>query len=109
MKAEPIAFYPFELKAKKSIMIGTLHVKIIDGDLEFHIRGIRVFIKSKQLLFFMPRALGLDTETGKKIHFPIFCLDSVDKNKQLLQDVQHVGKKFISENFPECLPKIPSK
>lgn len=117
MKIEAVAFYPCEIKAKKSVMLGTLHIRIISVDcgdiiiscMPIHVRGIRVFQKGKQLFFSMPRGIQLDQETGKTIPFPTFCFEDVDKNREFIQNVQHIGKVFIESNFPQCLRKFPTK
>ena len=104
MKIEVIAFYPSVFKAKSSIMLGSMHVRLPDCDID--IRGIRVFQKKNRLLFFQNRGCYHD-EQGKIKHYPIFSFNSVEKNKEFVEALAIAGRQFIERNFSKCILKPP--
>lgn len=106
MKLEIVAFYPQKIKAKTSVMIGTMHVRILLYDTEFDIRGIRVFQKKKRLLFFMSRGCYQD-DVGKIKHYPIFSFNYVEKNQEFVKALAIAGRQFIERNFSKCILKPP--
>ena len=101
LKIEIVAFYPCRIKAIKSFLIGTLHIKFIDLKMDF--RGIRVFQKAKNLTFFPPRGVARDENTGLIKHYPILNFNDVDKNKDFIHTLRNMGKKYIEEKHSECL------
>ena len=104
MKIEVVAFYPYRIKTKNSLMIGTMHIFL--PSLAIEVRGIRVFRKGKRVLFFMNKGIYDDPETGKRKQYPIFSFKCLDKNKSFMETLQHVGFKFIESKHPECLATL---
>ncbi len=113
MKIDPIAFYPCKVQSKKSVMIGTMHIRVhipdssnSDHDVEFDIRGIRIFQKKDKLLFFQNRGCYYDDQ-GKIKHYPTFSFNSLEKNKEFLEALQRIGRQYIEANFSKCILKPP--
>ena len=101
MRIEIVAFYPNQVKTKKSILLGTLHIHL--PEISADIRGIRVFKKGKKVTFFMNRGVFFEENTGKKGNYPIFSFKNVDKNKAFLDTLQHVGYHYLESQYPQCL------
>ena len=100
MKIEVVEFYPFYRMDDLERIAGTLHVYLID--LEMDIRGI-LFKKHKDRWFFhMPHSKAIDPETNKCEKFPIITFTDNEKNRALMKSIREEGMKYIQENV---LPK----
>lgn len=102
MQIEIVEFYPFKKNNELQILIGTLHVYIID--LGIDIRGIFVKREKDKWWFNMPFKIAYDEETNKPIRYPIISFTDQKKNTSFRNEVMSKGKEYITKNFDFSTP-----
>lgn len=95
MKYEFVEFYPKppELKNKKAI--GTVHIFVIDMNID--IRGIVVQKHGKNLIFKMPFLPSFDN--GKKVFFPAINFIDIKDKKQWIAFMQKEVSPIIKKRL----------
>jgi len=93
MKFEMVGFYPSE--NKKSKLLGTLHIYIID--IELDVRGIQVFGNLKTMFFQLPHFMAFDD--GQKVRYPHIRFTNNEKQKELMNFLHTVCKKERREQL----------
>lgn len=105
MNIEIVEFYPLENKQNKYKLIGTLHIYLVDYEID--IRGIFAAVAKNGAVFFnMPGGYGIDQETGKKVRYPYLGFTDSEKSKALMKEVREKGRKYIEENYLSNLVPI---
>lgn len=95
MNIEIVGFYPSKKKKKENLIQGTLHIYLIDYEID--IRGIISCKNKKKWLFFLPNKFSLDNEENERVIYPIFSFSNIEKQKKLLD--------FLYKNAPEFIMK----
>ena len=96
MEIEIIEFYESHRDDKKQAINGTLHVYLID--LQIDIRGIKVLRDKNYWRFTLPHARGVDEE-GNHVWYPLFSFSDREKNKALLEQIRTMGKEFVEKKL----------
>jgi len=104
MKLEIVEFYKFaqhpDLKHVITQLFGTMHVFIIDYNLD--VRGIKVYKKSVNSLFFtMPCEIFYDPIEKKNVKFPVLSFMKEDDKLYFSNFLKTEGKKYILEKESE--------
>lgn len=101
MKVEVVGYYPTVSKKKvKSPIIGTLHVYLVDEEID--LRGIHV-IENKRGKYFvrLPHQKNYDKDEKKMVEYPIFNFFNAEKNaafkKVLIDACQQYLKKELKQ------------
>jgi len=102
MNLEFVDFYPRRIKGNKAFR-GTCQVYISDFDLD--IRGISVNKNGSKLIFFMPRGMGIDHETGKKVWYPVVSFTK----KETMQEIYDFLASIAEEKIWPVLRKLAKK
>jgi hypothetical protein len=98
MNIEIVDFFPFPKQIIKNKTCGTMHVYLID--LEIDIRGMYIeFSKNGSLYMRMPGGFGIDHETGQKVRYPIFSFTSQQKGEALMQSIRTKAKEYVQKNL----------
>ena len=95
MEIEIVEFYEESRNEEKRHLKGTLHIYLID--LQLDLRGIRVFKENKKWWLNLPRGFGNDEVTKQRVFFPYFAFMDREKNKQLLKEIRTKGIPFIKQ------------
>jgi hypothetical protein len=104
MNIEIVDFFPFPKQIIKNKTCGTMHVYLID--LEIDIRGMYIeFSKNGSLYIRMPGGFGIDHETGQKVRYPIFSFTSQQKGKALMQAIKTKAKEYIQKHLLKAKPE----
>lgn len=100
MKFELVDFYPITDKnrgnAKKSFL-GTIHLYIIDYDMDF--RGIRVTKSGKSIFFQIPHISTQDHETGQKVRYPVIRWTNQKNHEEMMNFLHTFVKPIIREKI----------
>jgi hypothetical protein len=100
MKFEFVEFYLWNKKTKSKTIVGTVHIYVIDCELD--IRGIRVFKSTRGVLFLPPYEICKDHEdvTGgqKMVRYPIVSWTNEKTQKEMI--------KFLNEEVKPIILKI---
>lgn len=101
MKFELVDFYPVskKLPPKNKNMVGTVHIYAIDKNMD--LRGILVFKRNKNIIFYLPNSTGFDEETGKKVYYPLYSFTSPDEHKSMLDFLHDEVKPTILEKIKD--------
>lgn len=103
MKIELVEFYPYTPTEKQKVdrfMLGTVHVYLIDEELD--LRGIQVKRmrgKTKGIIFLFPHVNALDPETKERVRYPLVRFTNEEKHKQLLDFLHEQVKPLIKERL----------
>ncbi len=103
MNIEIVDFYVMERDDSKKKLNGSMHVYIVDLDID--LRGLFVTRKNKQIFIYLPTKSGIDTETKEIVYFPIFSFGDMKKTQQLVKDILEVGRPYIWEKVLNVKPK----
>jgi len=95
MQIEIVGFYP-NAKKSKGKGIGTLHVYLVDLDLD--LRGVGVIKNGNTYHFIAPQRFTKDGTDGR---YPIFNFASIDKQKEFNKSLKLAGTKFMREEEKE--------
>lgn len=100
MKFEIVEFYKFvpspNKQPKKTIFYGTLHIFVIDYNLD--IRGIKVFRKSRNSFFIsFPDAYAYDPIEKKNVRYPIISFMKEEDKNEIMTFLKKEGIKYILE------------
>lgn len=95
MKIEVVEFYHDETLTKQKLKHGTMHIYIID--LQIDIRGIRWFKTKKKWIMRMPHLIGI--EDGKRVFYPVVTFTDTEKMNELLTEIKTKGLAYILEKF----------
>lgn len=100
MKLEIVEFYKFapnpERKdSDKCTMLGTLHVFLIDYNID--IRGIHVYKRKKGIFFMIPSQVSYDIEEKKNVKYPIINFIKAEEKKEFFDLLFKLAPKFIYE------------
>ena len=97
MQIEIIEFYPIEQNDNKQLLTGTMHVYLIDHEID--LRGVYVSKKKDYWQFSLPFRKGIDAETGQEVHYPVFTFRDREKQKALIASIREQGRLFIETKF----------
>lgn len=100
MKFEFVEFYPADENNKVKNFLGTVHIYVIDCELD--IRGIRVTRQGKGMFFNFPHFKAIDSETKVEVRYPLIRWTNGSTQKEMI-DFLHVNVK------PEILKRISKK
>jgi hypothetical protein len=104
MNIEIVDFFPFPKQIIKNKTCGTMHVYLID--LEIDIRGMYIeFSKNGSVYVNMPIGFGIDQETGQKVRYPIFSFTSRQKNTELMRALIAKAKEYIQKHLLKAKPE----
>jgi hypothetical protein len=105
MNIEVVEFYVVDTSEDNEILSGTLHVYLIDYDID--LRGIFVSKKKNYWHFTLPYKKAVDGETGAILRYPIFSFANLEKNKDLFTAIRTKGREYIENllNQTICEPK----
>ena len=106
MNIEIVGFYPLVFDKKKPFLEGTLHIYIIDLDID--IRGIYVINQKKRWIFRMPHKRTIDSDTKESVGYPIFSFTNAERNAFLLKAIINQGSIFMDKHKKD-LDKIKKK
>ena len=106
MKIEIVEFYPIFIDDEKKRMTGSLHIYLIDLDID--IRGIYVIRNKSRILLHMPYKNVLDHETKQFVRFPIFSFTDNKKNISIKKEILKQAREYIIKNFvfSSALPEL---
>ena len=94
MNIEIVDFFPFPKQIIKNKTCGTMHVYLID--LEIDIRGMYIeFSKNGSVYVSMPGGFSIDRETEQKVRYPIFSFKSQQKNTELMLAFLANDKEYV--------------
>lgn len=96
MNIEIVGFYEDSRDDAKQHLIGTLHVYLIDEEID--LRGIYVTKKKESWWFGMPQRKGKDEETGKAVWYPTFTFTDIEKQKSLMVAIRKGGREYIEKH-----------
>ncbi len=97
-KIEIIEYYPLIKKNKKQNFIGTMHIYLVDEEMD--VRGVYVFKKEdNKYKFVMPHKYSKDLESGKNEWYPIINFTSQRKNKDLSKALYIKGTDYVKEFY----------
>lgn len=97
MKIEIQEFYPFTKEGYEGCFLGTLHVYLID--LNMDIRGIEVLVVKNKYKFYLPKKYEM--KKGYKIWYPVINFLDNNKNKELKKELNKKGLEFIKNYMNE--------
>lgn len=103
MEIEIVEFYEYKRDDKKQFLAGTLHVYIVD--LEIDLRGVSVFKKKNFWFFKAAHLCGIDPETKAKVKYPAFIFANQKKNEELSNLIREKGKEYIIKNVLKQNPR----
>lgn len=95
MEVEVVEFYEKTRKDRKKELTGTMHVYVVDLDLD--IRGVRVIRNGKRWYFFPPSARAKDAETNQPVHYPIVNFVNPERKRAFITAIREAGIKYITE------------
>ena len=96
MNIEVVEFYETLREDHKQILKGTLHVYLIDCQID--LRGIHVS-KQKGFWFFrIPHQWTLN-EVGEKLFYPVMSFIDKESNLMLMNLIREKGKEYIEQNY----------
>lgn len=98
---EVVEFYPFDPITNPKKFKGTLHVYLID--LEMDIRGIVVVKQGKGIFIDLPRKMYIDEDTDERKTYPIVSFSDSKKTRALYLSIKELGKKYIEQYLKEKL------
>ena len=96
MNIEIVEFYEFRRDEKKFKIEGTLHVYLIDLDID--IRGIYAVRSGDRLFIEMAYKTGIDEDTKEHIRYPVFSFTDREKNKILLEKIREKAEIYVNLN-----------
>jgi heat shock protein HspQ len=106
MKFEFVEFYPYPkqalLKKSRKRNVGTIHLYLIDGELDF--RGIIVRIDGNHMFFNFPHFNAVD-ENHKTISYPFLRFMNENVHKEMHKYLQDVVRPQIEKRIEEILKK----
>jgi hypothetical protein len=95
---EVVEFYPNKITKKGHKLEGTLHIYIIDWDVD--IKGINVTCKANGYWFFgMPNKLGWDVDEKDNIRYPIFSFMDRERQRMFMAQIKKQGTEYINKEF----------
>jgi hypothetical protein len=99
MNVKVIDFFPLSKQPHKGRTCGTMHVYLVD--LELDICGVYVcFTNTSGASYIrMPSSVRIDPETGKNVRYPILAFTDQQKNKELTEAVQAKAHGYIKHNL----------
>lgn len=97
MNIEIVEFYPFQRDDKRGKMKGSLHIYIVDDDID--LRGVYVIKNRDNWFFGLPQQKGVDNETKQPVRYPVFSYMTREKNDKLRDAIIEKGKEYIIKNF----------
>lgn len=97
MEVEIVEFYPIERNDEKQTLFGSLHVYLVD--IEVDLRGIQVKKRKNSWFFGLPSMVNLDQETKERVRFPVFAFVSREKTDALKKVITAKGKEYITKNY----------
>jgi len=96
MEIEVVEFYVSNRDDKKQTLNGTLHVYLVD--LQIDVRGIKVLREKNSWRFNLPNARAVDEE-GKIVWYPLFSFTDRIKNTALLSQIRSKGREFVEKKL----------
>jgi hypothetical protein len=97
MKFEFVEFYPAVPPKKNKNFMGTLHIYLIDVELD--IRGISVIRHGKNLFFNFPHFWAIDVETEQEARYPVVRFASDPRQQAMIDFLQKDCKPIILERL----------
>jgi hypothetical protein len=94
MMIEIVNFYPNFRNDNKQLLQGTLHVYLVD--LEIDLRGIFVSKKKDFWYFSLPMKIALESDKNT-VKYPVISFRNLNKTNQLLQIIKEKGKPFVDD------------
>lgn len=99
MDIEIVEFYEMHRVDEKRILQGSLHIYLIDLDVD--LRGIMVRKRNDSWFFGLPSLFGIDPDTKKKVKFPIFSFADRKKTDEMKKLIIKKGKEYIVNKLKE--------
>ena len=96
MDIEVVEFYASHRDDKKQILHGTLHVYLID--LQIDVRGVKVMKDKNSWRFNLPNAKAVDEE-GNNVWYPLISFTDRAKNTTLLSQIRSKGREFVERRL----------
>ena len=101
MKFQLVEFYPIETpkskKKSKRVVIGTVHLYLIDIQLD--IRGIKVSQDGKKIFFHFPHLCAIDSDTKELVRYPVFRFADNKIHEEMLDFLFKQVKPIILEKL----------
>lgn len=97
MNIEIVEFYPITQDRKMTKMSGTLHVYLIDWEMD--IRGIYVKKNGKKWIIIMPHQKAFDPKTQKIERYPIISFSDPKKYKEIMENIRKLAVTYIEEKI----------
>ena len=95
MNIEINEFYPLEVNKDKSLVTGTIKVRLVDFGID--LLGIFVSKKKNFWLFSLPGRSAKHHETAEKIHYPFFSFENRKQQRSLVTEIRKKGRVFIEQ------------
>lgn len=99
MNIEIVAFYQHEKDDAKQTLFGTLHVYLVDYDID--LRGVFVSRRKDAWFFSLPSRPGFDQATGKAIRYPCITFKSREKQNELIDAIREKGRAYIEARLAD--------
>lgn len=96
MNIEIVEFYEDMRNDAKQILTGTLHVYLIDEEID--LRGVYVSKRKNYWYIGFPQKVGFDPDIEENVRYPVFSFTNAEKNKQLLNEIVTKGREYIEKN-----------
>ena len=93
MDIEVVAFYPHAHDETRQTLSGTLHVYLVEHDID--LRGIFVSRRKDSWFFSLPNRQAIDAETGETIRYPCITFKSRERQKELIDAIREKGRAYI--------------
>ena len=93
MDIEIIEFFPRVNVDPKCTFIGTLHIRILELDIE--IKGCPVIKTKKHMFIRLPTKIGTCRETGNDVFYPIISFVDREKTNQLRELLMTKGVEYM--------------
>src|SRR5687768_15203348 len=97
MQIEIVEFYANERDDAKGILVGTLHVHLVDIGVD--LRGVLVKKKKDHWFFGMPQGSAINQGTKERIRYPVFSFSDRSKTVELRKVITEQGKAYINKHF----------
>lgn len=98
MNIEFVEFYPLKRREKNKktrSVLGTVHVKIIDDEID--LRGIVAKKAGKGIFFQFPHFQTVDIETDEPVSYPYLRFSNPEKQKALMDFLHQIVKPLIKQ------------
>jgi hypothetical protein len=93
MEIEIVEFYETFRDEEKHTLKGTLHIYLVD--LQLDLRGLQVLVEKKFWRINIPHQRGKDPDTGEIVQYPVFAFMDREKTRQLIDLMRKKGREFI--------------